>query len=285
MGEKPIYEKRGCMKSDGLEAALTRILRPLVRLGIARKVLFPELAQRLKELYVSVAAERFRLEGKRVTDSRLSLLTGLQRKDVKAIRAAGEEARPVRSAGPLPRILARWQGDPAFCDERGEPLALPRQEEGGSPSFERLVREVSRDLHPRTLLDELQRLGLVKWDADGDQVRLSAEALLPGADDEALLGYFGSNLGDHAEAATENLLAQPNPSPFFERAVHYNRLSAASLEELDSLARRLQQEALLKVNARALALQTRDREDPTARGRFRCGAFVYAEEPKPEEQE
>lgn len=273
------------MKQAGLEAALTRVLRPLVRLGIARNLLFPDLAQRLKETYVSVAAENFRLEKKRVTDSRLSLLTGLQRKDVKAIRARDDLTLRARSAGPLPRILARWQGAEPYRDADGRSVALPRQAVEDGPSFERLVQEISRDLHPRTLLDELLRMGLVALEEESDRVLLTAEALLPSADEEALLAYLGSNLGDHAEAAAGNVLAAPGPGPFFERAVHYNRLSAASLAELDALSRRLQQAALEEVNARAQALQARDNGDAQARGRFRCGAFIYVEVPPKDEEQ
>lgn len=273
------------MKQRGLEAALTRILRPLVRLGISRNLLFPDLAQRLKELYVSVAAENFHLEGKRVTDSRLSLLTGLQRKDVKAIRARDDLAPAARSAGPLPRILARWQGAQAYRDAGGRPLALPRQAVGNGPSFERLVQEVSRDLHPRTPLDELLRMGLVVLEAETDLVHLTGEAMLPSADEDALLAYLGSNLGDHAEAVTGNVLAAPDPGPFYERAVHYNRLSAQSLAELDALSRRLQQASLEEINARAQALQARDQGDGEAKGRFRCGAFIYLDAPPKDEEQ
>lgn len=257
--------------------ALTRVLRPLVRAMIARRLPYPELAEKLKELYVDSCARHFRLGGKRLTDSRISLLTGLQRKDIRAVRArlegGGSGAEPP-GAGPLPRLLARWIAGPPYADETGAPRGLPRAASGG-PSFESLAAEVSRDIHPRTVLDELIRLDLVSHDRDDDRVSLIASAYLPSRDDAALLGYFGANLGDHAEAAAANLLAAPEPGPFFERAVHYNQLTPDALDELEEMARRLQGEALSALNARALALQQRDAGAAAATGRFRCGAFVY----------
>lgn len=270
-------------------AALSRILRPLVRMMIARGLRFPELADRLKALYVGVAEGNFGLAGRRLTDSRVSLLTGLQRKDVRALRKGpGAEAPEPPGAGPLPRVLARWSAGPPYAEAPGRPRPLPRAplpstpqprtpqpRTGAGPSFETLAGEVSRDLHPRTLLDELVRLGLVRHDAEADTVTLAADAFLPGRDEAALLGYLGANLADHAEAAAANLAAAPEPGPFFERAVHYNRLTPAAVAELDALARRLQGAALAELNARALELQARDEGNPEAQGRFRAGAYVY----------
>jgi Family of unknown function (DUF6502) len=266
--------------------ALTRILRPLVRVMIARGLSYPELTGNLKQLYVESCIRHFRLGEKRVSDSRISLLTGLQRKDIKALRQGFENVRTAAGppdAGPLPRVLARWMGGPPYVDETGAPRSLPRVSADGL-SFESLATEVSRDIHPRTVLDELIRLGLVRHDRDAERVSLIAPAYLPSREDAALLGYFGANLGDHAEAAATNVLAAPKPGPFFERAVHYDQLTPAALDELEELARRLQSEALSTLNRRALALQKRDAGDSAAAGRFRCGAFVYRlPNEKPEE--
>lgn len=266
---------------EAFRGAVTRILRPLVRAMIARGLTYPELSERLKGLYVETCALHFRLGGKRLTDSRVSLLTGLQRKDVRALRARLEtapEAIGTAGAGPLPRVVARWLAGPPYAAAAGAPESLPRSAAAG-PSFETLVAEVSRDIHPRTVLDELLRLGLASLDPDADRVTLAATAYLPRRDEAALIGYYGANLGDHAEAAAANLLAAPEPGPYFERAVHYNQLTPAALDELEDLARRLQGEALAELNARALALQRRDAGDPAAVGRFRCGAFVYRSRP------
>ncbi len=271
-----------------LQAAVLRILRPIVRVLIGRRVPFPELLDRLKELYVAVAVRDYELDGKRMTDSRISLITGLQRKDIKTIRARldGASAERDAGAGPLPRVMTLWQTSARYLTPDGDPLPLPRHAEPGRPSFESLVAEISRDIHPRTVLDELLRLGLVELDPIIGLLRPTSEAFLPGRDDAALLGYFGANLGDHAEASAANVLAAPAPGPFFERAVHYNQLTPDSVAALETLARDLQTKALVRLNAEALALQTRDRGKAEATGRFRCGAFIFlSDRSQPEKAE
>ncbi len=124
------------------------------------------------------------------------------------------------------------------------------------------------------------RLGLAE--APGEEVRLLAGSLVPSRDSAMLTGYYAANLGDHAEAAAANLLAAPEPGPFFERAVHYNKLSQASLDALERLARDRQLALLTELNAEALRLQRRDAGQGGPAGRIRIGAFVYREEAEDE---
>jgi len=251
-----------------LTTALRRILNPLVRTMIARGMTFPELSDLMKSIFVARAEADFGLDGKRMTDSRISLLTGLQRRDVRAHRV--EEAVSVpEGAGPLPRVIAQWLSDGVWSDG-GVPRVLLRS--GDGLSFEALVASVNRDMHPRTLLDELERQGTVA--IDGDSITLITRSYLPDGDD-AKMGYFGANLGDHAEAAASNLTDQP--APFFERAVHYNQMSEDAVASLEALARKRQHEVLEELNQEALRLQKRDAKKGNAHARFRCGAFVYVE--------
>lgn len=239
---------------------------------IARGLGYPQVSEMVKALFVEEAETHFGVAGKRVTDSRISVLTGLQRRDVRAHRGDPREDAAPRSHGPIPRIMALWTSDPRFGDDDGRPSRLPRAGDA-APSFEALVREVGRDVHPRTVLDEMLRLGLVVVEDDG--VRLVADAVVTGRDDALLLAYFGANLGDHAEAAAANLMAAPEPSPFYERAVHYNKLTPAALTALDVMARERQQALLEEINAAALSLQRADTGDKTATERFRLGAYIY----------
>lgn len=266
--------------SDSLVlTALDRILRPLVRLAIARGVVFPALADRLKTLYVQEAAALFAARGEKITDSRIALLTGLQRREVKARRESEPDAG--RGTGVLPRILARWMAGPPYTDGM-TPRPLPRRGDG---SFEALVAEISRDMHPRSALDGLLQLGTVSIDDDDDRIVLEETAFLPAGDEAALLDYLAANLGDHAQASVMNVLAAPDPGPFYERAVHYSHLSDASLAVLDARARTAQNEVLQRLNADALALQKKDRAAETGTGRFRLGAYIYRETARSMEDE
>lgn len=252
-----------------------RTMRPLVRFALAKRIPIQTIIDILKRLYVNVCEEKFSLPNKRLTDSRISVLTGLQRKDIKAIRILeNEHVTSPQMVSPLSRVVAHWRGATGYQDKDGLPLPLPKT--GNSPSFDNLVTMVSQDIHSRTLLDDLISLGYVKL--ENENVTLLAEAFLPSKDEESLLAYLGNNLGDHAEAAVTNVIAASQKSPYFERAVHYNQLSLESINELDALSRQLQQATLEKINSHALALQNKDKTNPSAKGRFRCGAFIYSED-------
>ena len=79
-----------------VQQALTRVLRPLVKLMLAQGITYPAVSEVLKELFVEVADRDFRIAGKAQTDSRVSLLSGVHRKDVKRLRenppATGRDA-------------------------------------------------------------------------------------------------------------------------------------------------------------------------------------------------
>lgn len=258
-----------------------RIFIPLAGAMIAQGLRFPYAAERLKEAFAQAALRDFKLEAKKPTMSRVSLLTGLQRKDVKAIttRLADEsEVSAPAEPGLIPKIIARWRGLKRYRLPDGQLKSLPRSATKRAASFEGLVAEISKDVHHRTILDELLRQGLIDYDHDQQIITMTAEAFLPRADDPARLDYFGANLGDHAEAAARNIASTKKP-PFFERAAHYNGLSSTSVAKLDKLARREFDKALARINEQALTLQAKDLAagEAAEKGveRFRAGAFVF----------
>lgn len=264
--------------SGRLGQVLPALLRPIVRLLIARGVTFPSLQKLLKRLYVESVDEDFRIGSEPPTDSRVSLLTGVHRKDVREIRSGAPTTDTARqSTTLLATVVGRWLADPDMVDSQGAPRPLPRQAESGA-SFTDLVRSVSRDLRPRTVLDELIRLRLVTETQDG-MLTLRPDATVGPADPEDKLVFFADNLGDHLTAAAANLdRAAP---PYLERAVFYNRLTPESIAEIETEARILAQEVLVRVNALAAERQAMEASDPEARERFRLGVFFFHSDIKP----
>lgn len=255
--------------------ALRRILRPLVRLLITRSIPFPVATEVLRRLYVEIAAAEFAVDGKRPTDSRVHLLTGVHRKDVKRLRNERHDpASPPKKSSLTSLLIAQWTTLDEYRDADGRPLALPRAGRD-TTSFESLVRSVNTDIRPRVVLDEWQRLGIAEVDDDG-RVRLRVEAFVPPQGSDEILHYLGRNSGDHLSAAVHNVLGEGRP--LFERAASYDHLTAEAVEELRTLAERHGMEALRTVNRRAMALQRRDEGRDGATHRMSFGAYFLDED-------
>lgn len=259
-----------------LQAALVRILRPLVRLFIRRGVTYPGLCGILRELYVDVAEHDCGLPGKDQTDSRVSLLTGIHRKEVRRLRGAGAPVNAVpASLSRSSRILARWLAASDTTDAEGRPLPLPRVAEAGRPSFEALVTAETRDVRPRAVLDEWIDGRLASLDA-ADVVTLLDRAFVPRGDDERLMYYLGRNLHDHAAAAVANVSG--GGPRFFERAVHYDGLSEALAAELERRSRALATDALTAANRQA---HGGCEADAGGAWRWTFGVYIFREEAPP----
>lgn len=261
--------------------AVARLLRPLVKLLVHFNITFPTLSNLLKSIYIEVADREFPLDGKRQTDSRITLLTGVHRKDVRRFRqGAGnaEESQQVASLGAL--LVSQWTGRPDLAGTDGRPLPLPRLPQDEGVSFESFVQSVSKDIRPRVVLDEWLRLGVVRID-DDDRVCLNDEAFVPdvGADEKAF--FMGRNLRDHIAACVNNLTG--GERPMMERSVFYDELTDADVAELESMTRDLGMQVLRSVNRRALELQKASAGSPDATRRMNFGVYFYhddgAEEP------
>ncbi len=278
MAQKPSFS----LQPDALLRPVRRLLRPLVRLLIQGGVTFPALADLLRGLYVEVAARDLLREPRDRTDSRISLLTGVHRKEIRRWRSeAGEpeEVPPVITR--TSQIIARWLHDDEYVDSEGRPRPLPRlpRAEGGS-SFESLVQSVTSDVRPRAVLDDWLNHGIVTVDA-ADTVTLDTAAFVPRPGSAEQLFYFGRNLHDHLSAAAANVTAT-DLAPFVERAAHYDNLTPATVAQLEAMGRETAQRLLTEFNRRALELlEANDKElenaPETPRHRVNLGLYLFAE--------
>jgi hypothetical protein len=221
-------------EDEALQQALERLLMPLAQLAVARGVPFAVIDETLRAAFVSVAHAAHPGLPEHRRASRISAATGLHRREVnRLLEQAAQPKNAAPSRSPAAMVFARWRADRRYRLRGGAPRALPRV--GPSPSFESLAHEVTRDVHPRALLEELLRLKLAVLDADSDLVTLTEEAFVPHGDRARMLGYLGANVGDHLRAAVDNVLGhQPT---HFEQAIAADGLSAASLAKVRPLLR------------------------------------------------
>ncbi|GFE65991.1 DUF6502 family protein [Litoreibacter roseus] len=260
---------------DPLLRVLRGLIRPLVKTLISRGVTAPAFYRLLKKVYVEVAYDEFRIDETAPTDSRISLLTGVHRRDVRDILSdedkTWETAR--RKTATFATVFGRWLATPEYQNEDGSPRTLARSGDEGR-DFESLVRAVNRDIRPRTVLDELLRQGLVEETADG-LLNIAKDAVIGPASEDHKMVFFASNVGDHLAAASENLLSET--PPFLERAVFYNRLTGSSVDQIEQKARDLSQSVLEELNRDSKDLQDADRRTTDNTQRYRFGVYFYRE--------
>ena len=251
--------------------ALARVLRPVARLLIAAGVPIQAAIESLKRAYVAAAQRHFGEEAG--TDSRLSLLTGINRKEVRRLTTPiADEWGPESVTSFASAVYTAWMLRPEWRGEDGQPRALSRRGEG---SFDILVRGVTRDLRPSSVLAELVRLGYARIGED-DTVRLEGDAFLSQREFADRLGPLAENLQDHADAAVANVLS-PTP-PFLERTLFADELSEESAKLLHEEARTQWKRVHDALIVRADALEAEDRRLGRATStRIRVGVYVYVE--------
>jgi hypothetical protein len=256
-------------------ATLERMLRPFVRLLLDHGVGLPSLVELLKATYVQVADRHFKLQGKAQTDSRISLLTGVHRKDIKRLRDGPNQEKMSFETPLAAQVLGCWTGDARYLDANGQPRVLPRFSRADAAlSFETLVQSIGKDIRPRSLLDEWQRAGIVSL--DGDDVRLLITGALPSSTRDDKLEFLGRNVHDHLAAIGANL--RESPSPFIERCVFYDGLTPAQIADLRALAEKRAMETLLELNRQAREMIEANGDDVENGGeRFNFGVYFYHE--------
>lgn len=264
--------------SPALVASIRRVFRPLAKLMLAKGITFPYLFETLKDIFVEVAEKDFKINGKSSTDSHLSLLTGIHRKEIRRLRqSVCSNIEVVPHAVSLgARLVSVWTSDSRYLDENNLPKPLPRfTKQGGEISFEGLVAGVSSDIRSRVVLDEWTRLGVVHFDSE-KRVCLNTAAFIPAHGFDEKVFYFGHNLHDHAAAAMSNLLGENQP--FLERSVYYDGLSVESIKYLVEKSEFCGMESLLSINKEALELEKNEVvDDKVQHYRMTFGVYFYSE--------
>jgi hypothetical protein len=190
-------------------------VRILIRHGIS----FGELAEVLKTVFVEVAAKDFTLPERKVSQSRIAILTGLTRKEVakqEALLESGAELDFPANLNRVIRVLDGWHTDPEFTGPYGMPLDLPFDAPGAA-SFANLVRKHSGDMAPRAMLDELLRVGAVERLASGS-FKVLARAYITRDFDPNALERFGEVVRDFINTYEYNMDKRPGLGRF-ERIV------------------------------------------------------------------
>lgn len=268
--------------TDSVLPEALAIAQPLVAWLIRSGVGYTEFVAALKPVFLAQAQEELLQSQEKLTDSAVSLRSGLHRKDVRAFRqTAADSMAQVKADGTTwgkpsasNQVATRWLGTPEYPDRL--PLI------GGAPSFEALVRSTSKDVHPRAVLQDMVRLGVVQ-EVDG-HVQLLRAAFVPDALHQEARQLMAGSVADHLQAGVHNL-SKNATHKFLEQSVFADGLTEASVQKLNLLANALWAQVLQQVLEAATPLCEQDAHAPHPH-RFRLGLFSYDEpEFKPSQPE
>ena len=205
------------LKSASRSAARV-LLRPVVRLMIRAGISFKEFADLSKSAYVEVATGEFGIRGRPTNVSRVALLTGLTRREVRKERAVavapaerGEEALNHAS-----RVLSGWHLDSEFLDVLGKPRDLPAA--GDTASFASLLKRYAGDIPTTALVKELLKSKSIAQLENGSY-RALRRYYMPRPMDSRSVERSGNVLADLVATVEHNLSREAGePSRFEGRA-------------------------------------------------------------------
>jgi len=256
-----------------LVKAINMLCKPLIRLLIEKGITFPQFRELMKDLYVEVADEQFSLDDKKPSDSRIFVLTGIHRKDIKRIRQQNEQGdQQITSSASLSgEIVARWSSMPEYLDDKGKARQLLKNGKNGEAGFEQLVSSVSKDVRPRVILEEWLRLNIVRL--KDDYVILNKSAFVTNKEFKEMAYYLGHNVHDHMASCVNNILTESKP--MLERSVYYSCLTENSVNKLNAIASKQGDELLQHLNKQAIKLYDADKHKNDETYRMRLGVYWY----------
>lgn len=250
------------------EAAV--LLTPIVLWLLRNGVSYPSLAELLKPLFVETAKGELERAGTKATQSALSLLSGVHRKDVRDLAGTPHTVRTPARPTLAAQVFTRWLHDARYLGKNGEPQALPRT--GAGRTFETLCRELSNDVHPRAVLDELLRLGQVAL--EDDRVVALGDSFVPSPRLDEMTALFSSNAADHIAAAVSNLTT--NAPRVLEQSIYADGLTQESVDLLHTAARQAWSAAFDSVLGRARERVDQDKKSD-GELRIRFGSYFFSE--------
>ena len=232
---------------QAISSACRQLLRPVVSVLIKCGMTWKEFSILSKSVFVQAATEEFGIRGRPTNISRVSILTGISRKEVKRQRDLLENSTAAASTrtNDSTRVLSAWHQDEQFLDAKGRPLALPMT--GPAPSFEALFRRYGGDTPEQTLLKELRNGQSIELDNDGKVVARS-RYYMPVTMATENIQLFGEHLCDHAETIHRNVTAASAGARRFERRATDERVDPAAADEFNKFLERRGQQFIEEID-------------------------------------
>ena len=262
---------------ERLLRAIYRVLYPLVKMLLRNGVTAQAFQEVTRKVFVDVADAEFRIDGKAQTLARVSVLTGLNRKEVSRLHkldnVTNEDKAWWNRAG---KVMDGWLTDRDFHTSAGFPLDLPFA--GATPSFSDLVKRYSGDMYPRSVADELLRLGVIN-EHEG-VLSMAKRGYVPGSDPSTLIDGMGVDVAEMIETIDHNI--QNREDPRLQYKVVADNLPDHHIEAFRAYSRKVSLDAI--DNIRQWLIEHDAGSDKTSNaGRWQAGVGVFQILDQPED--
>lgn len=215
--------------------ALLLALRPISKALMQYGIGFREFSDAAKIAFVQTATEEYGLRGRPTNISRVSVITGISRKEVAKIRSVDPEINAQSIKGtPAGEVLHRWHTDRQFLAENGEPDNLPF--EGEANSFDSLVKQVAGDIPAGAMKSELLRVKAIVELPSG-ALKVTKRHYVPARVDDRLLHGLDTAIRYLADTITFNSDPARKDIPRFERVVSSVKIAPESFDQIEKLTR------------------------------------------------
>ncbi len=201
------------------------LIKPFVRFCLKHSIKIQEISEMIKQALVEVACEELYGGEQKVSNSKISVITGLQRRDISRIL---KEENEVSLNNVITKILGKWQIDSDFLNEKGLPKALTSS--GRNSEFHKLVTSVSTDINPYAVLFELERLNLIEK-TDHEVKMLSRFKELGEQNAKEIINLLSRQLSDLLCAVEENV-SKSNPVPNLHLVTEFDNIDPDAVEEI-----------------------------------------------------
>jgi hypothetical protein len=234
-------------------SATRLLLKPLVKFLLRAGIGFREFSQVCKHTFVEVATSEYGIRSRPTNISRVAVMTGLTRKEVKSLREEPSDTEAgniwLGKLNPPTQILHYWHNDPNFCKQPGEPM--PLSVAGKSPSFAELVHSHAGDIPPGAMRVELERADAIKETEDG-KIIPTKQHYIPVDLDEKFVDSMFFSLSNLATTIVNNSLYAENDAGLmprrFERYIWSSKITPLDAEEFEMMTREKGTQFLKELN-------------------------------------
>lgn len=237
--------------AEDVDHFLSETLGPISRIILKRGVSWGEFEEAAKMAFVDQAGEHFQIEGRKMTDSRISVITGLTRRDVKRLRElneSGTRSDKTYNANRATRVLSGWCQDQDYLDSNGSPRPLKVDSHIPTEfSFATLAKTYAGDVPVMALVAELERIGSIKYN-DNQQLEIVNRSYTPDNDNIEQVAVIARAIADLTNTVEHNTSLQRDEDRWFQRSAFSNDLNAQDQKALLKFLQAEGQDFLEKVD-------------------------------------